>query len=106
MAENPKPPAAVRQIAKNALERRKEHGRGGTEIGVARARDLANGKGIPLDTLKRMKSFFARHSVDPKDDKTSAASIAWGLWGGTAGQKWAEGQVNKAERAKEAKKKK
>lgn len=105
MAENPKPPAAVRQIAKNALERRKEHGRGGTEVGVARARDLAAGKGIPLETLKRMKSFFARHSVDPKSDKTSAASIAWGLWGGTAGQKWAEGQVNKAERAKAAKKK-
>lgn len=105
MAENPKPPATVQKIAKNALERRKEHGRGGTEVGVARARDLAAGKGIPLETLKRMKSFFARHSVDPKEDKTSAASIAWGLWGGTAGQKWANGQVNKAERAKAAKKK-
>lgn len=104
MAENPKPPASVRQIAKNALERRKAHGRGGTEVGVARARDLAAGKGIPLTTLKRMNSFFARHSVDPKSDKTSAASIAWGLWGGTAGQKWAEGQVNKAERAKAKKK--
>ena len=106
MPENPKPPATVRKIAANALERRKEHGRGGTEVGVARARDLAAGKGIPLETLKRMKSFFARHSVDPKSDKTSAASIAWGLWGGTAGQKWAEGQVNKAERAKAAAKKK
>ena len=104
MAENPKPPATVRSIAKNALERRAEHGRGGTEVGVARARDLAAGKGIPLETLKRMKSFFARHSVDPKSDKTSAASIAWGLWGGTAGQKWAEGQINKIERAKDKKK--
>lgn len=105
MAENPKPPATVRQIAKNALERRKEHGRGGTEVGVARARDLAAGKGIPVETLKRMKSFFARHSVDPKEDKTSAASIAWGLWGGTPGQKWANSQINKIERAKDAKKK-
>ena len=104
MAENPKPPATVRNIAKNALERRKEHGRGGTEVGVARARDLASGKGIPLETLKRMKSFFARHSVDPKEDKTSAASIAWGLWGGSAGRSWAEGQINKIERAKAKKK--
>lgn len=105
MAENPKPPATVQKIAKNALERRREHGRGGTEVGVARARDLAAGKGIPPETLKRMKSFFARHSVDPKSDPTSAASIAWGLWGGTAGQKWANAQVNKLERAKAAKKK-
>jgi len=104
MPENPKPPTTVRQVAKNALERRKEHGRGGTEVGVARARDLAAGKGIPLETLKRMKSFFARHSVDPKSDKTSAASIAWGLWGGTAGKRWAEGQINKIERAKDKKK--
>ncbi len=104
MAENPKPPAAVRQIARNALERRREHGRGGTEVGVARARDLAAGKGISPETLKRMKSFFARHSVDPKDDPTSAASIAWGLWGGTAGKRWAEAQVNRLERAKAKKK--
>ena len=97
---NPKPPAVVRQIAKKALEDRAKHGRGGTEVGVARARDLANGKGISPSTLKRMKSFFARHSVDPKQDKTSAASIAWRLWGGTAGRRWALGQLSKMERSK------
>lgn len=98
--ENPKPPPVVRSIARRALERRKEHGRGGTEVGVARARDLAGGKGISESTLKRMKSFFARHSVDPKSDPTSAASIAWALWGGTAGRRWALSQLNKIERAR------
>ena len=44
--ENPKPPSVVQQIARKALEDRKKHGRGGTEVGVARARDLANGKGM------------------------------------------------------------
>jgi len=97
---NPKPPSVVQQIARKALEDRKEHGRGGTEVGVARARDLSNGKGMSPSTLKRMKSFFARHSVDPKDDKTSAASIAWRLWGGTAGRRWANAQVNKLDRKK------
>lgn len=96
--DNPKPPSVVQQIARKALEDRKKHGRGGTEIGVARARDLANGKGMSESTLKRMKSFFARHSVDPKDDKSSAASIAWRLWGGTAGRRWALSQLNKIER--------
>jgi hypothetical protein len=98
--DNPKPPSVVQQIARKALEDRKKHGRGGTEVGVARARDLANGKGMSESTLKRMKSFFARHSVDPKDDKSSAASIAWRLWGGTAGRRWALGQLAKMERAR------
>ena len=97
---NPKPPSVVQQIARKALEDRKKHGRGGTEVGVARARDLSNGKGMSPSTLKRMKSFFARHSVDPKEDKTSAASIAWRLWGGTAGRRWANAQVNKLDRKK------
>lgn len=98
--ENPKPPSTVQRIARKALEDRAKHGRGGTEVGVARARDLANGKGISESTLKRMKSFFARHSVDPKEDKSSAASIAWRLWGGTAGLRWALSQLNKMERAR------
>jgi hypothetical protein len=55
---------------------------------------------VSPETIKRMKSFFARHSVDPKSDPTSAASIAWGLWGGTPGQKWANTQVNKMDRQK------
>jgi hypothetical protein len=95
---NPKPPQKVQQNARKALEKRKEHGRGGTEVGVARARDLSNGKGIPEETLKRMVSFFARHSVDPKSDPTSAASIAWGLWGGTEGYEWAKRELAKIER--------
>jgi len=98
---NPKPPQTVRNNARKALEKRKEHGRGGTEIGVARARDLANGKGIPEETLKRMVSFFARHAGDPKQDPTSAASIAWGLWGGSAGRAWAERELAKIERERE-----
>jgi hypothetical protein len=104
--ENPVPPQAVQQVAEGALEDRAKHRRGGTAVGVARARDLANGKGISLATLKRMRSFFARHEGDPRDDKTSAASIAWRLWGGSVGQKWVEGQLGKHERAMLAAKRK
>lgn len=35
----PKPPAAVRSEARKALEWRRQFGRGGTPVGVARARD-------------------------------------------------------------------
>lgn len=100
MSDNVKPPARVQAVARKALEDRAEHGRGGTEIGVARARDLANGRGIPPETLRRMRSFFARHAVDPKRDPTSAASIAWRLWGGDSGRTWVESQLRKLDAKK------
>ena len=96
----PVPPADVRRTARNALERRERHGRGGTEVGVARARDLANGRNISESTLRRMASYFARHggqdaSSAPRD---SAANIAWGLWGGSAGQAWVRSELAKIDR--------
>ena len=50
MAEGHVPPQAVRNNAKRGLELREKHGRGGTAVGVARARDLSNGKALSLDT--------------------------------------------------------
>ena len=41
MSEGFVPPAEVRANAKQGLELREKHGRGGTEVGVARARDLS-----------------------------------------------------------------
>ena len=92
MADGFVPPQEVRNNAKRGLELRKEHGRGGTEVGVARARDLSNGKALSLDTINRMISYFARHEVDKKGEgwgKDSAGYIAWLLWGGDAGRAWA-----------------
>jgi len=93
MADGFVPPQEVRNNAKRGLELRKKHGRGGTEVGVARARDLSNGKALSLDTLKRMNSYFARHAVDKEGEgwgKDSAGYIAWLLWGGDAGRAWAK----------------
>lgn len=89
------PPKSVQQNAARGLELRREFGRGGTEVGVARARDLSNGKSIPLETINRMVSYFARHEVDKKGENWGNASnpskgyIAWLLWGGDAGKTWA-----------------
>jgi hypothetical protein len=92
MADGFVPPQAVRNNAKRGLELREKHGRGGTAVGVARARDLSNGKSISLSTIKRMVSYFARHEVDKKGEGwgvDSAGYIAWLLWGGDAGKSWA-----------------
>lgn len=102
-----KPPEGVRAEAKKGLEWRDKYKRGGTMVGVARARDLSNGKNISPDTAKRMNSYFARHAVDKKgqgwspgeDGFPSAGRIAWALWGGDAGEAWAGKLVRQIEAA-------
>ena len=54
MAEGFVPPQEVRSNARRGLELRKKYGRGGTEVGVARARDLSNGASLSLSTINRM----------------------------------------------------
>jgi hypothetical protein len=83
--------------AELGLKWRDEYGRGGTEVGVARARDISNLRNLSLDTVKRMNSYFARHEVDKQatgwndgeDGFPTAGRIAWQLWGGDAGRDWA-----------------
>jgi len=94
------PPQEVRSNAKRGLELRKKHNRGGTEVGVARARDLSNGAALPLDTIKRMNSYFSRHEVDKKGEGWGVDSpgyIAWLLWGGDAGWSWAKKIIREQE---------
>ncbi len=103
MADGFVPPQSVRNNAKRGLELRQKYNRGGTEVGVARARDLSNGKSLSIETIKRMVSYFARHEVDKKGEgwgKDSAGYIAWLLWGGDSGRAWAN-KINDEHNAKE-----
>jgi hypothetical protein len=108
-ADQHKPTKGMIEEAKRGLEWRREHGRGGTAVGVARARDISNGDNLSDDTVKRMHSYFSRHEVDKKgkgfspgeDGFPSAGRIAWALWGGDAGQTWAAAKVKRMA-AKEA----
>jgi hypothetical protein len=83
--------------AELGLKWREQYNRGGTEVGVARARDISNKRNLSLDTVKRMNSYFARHEVDKEatgwnDGEKgfpTAGRIAWQLWGGDAGRDWA-----------------
>lgn len=96
----PTPPAGAREEARRGLAWRQEFRRGGTLVGVARARDLANGADLSPDTIRRMVSFFARHEIDKQGQGwspgepgyPSAGRIAWALWGGDAGRSWAKSQ--------------
>ena len=97
------PTDEMAKFAALGLELRREFGRGGTEVGVARARDISNMATLSPRTVSRMNSFFARHRVDldatgarsGQEGYPSAGAIAWMLWGGDpnnpdgAGAGWA-----------------
>lgn len=95
------------QEAQRGLDWRAEFGRGGTQVGVARARDISNRTNLSLETVNRMVSFFARHEVDKdaqgfrpgEEGYPSAGRIAWALWGGDPGRAWAKRKQSEAEKA-------
>ena len=84
--------------AKRGLAWRKEHNRGGTLVGVARANSIIAKENLSISTIKRMYSFFSRHEVDKQGQGfdqgekgyPSAGRIAWALWGGDAGFSWSK----------------
>jgi HK97 family phage prohead protease len=100
-AESYKPPMGVRVAAKRALAwiADGKAGSGFTDVGRARASQLASGESVSSDTISRMKSYFARHEVDKKatgfrsgeDGFPTPGRVAWDAWGGDAGQSWVNG---------------
>jgi HK97 family phage prohead protease len=103
------PPAGVRAEAQKGLDWRSEFGRGGTAVGIARARDLSNGTNISPDTARRMKAYFDRHEVDKQgtgwspgeEGFPSNGRIAWALWGSDPGYAWARKLVEQLNAADE-----
>lgn len=106
-----KPTDGMKSEAQKGLDWRKEHNRGGTAVGVARARDIINGRELSPSTVKRMYSFFSRHEVDKQgegfspgeDGYPSAGRIAWALWGGDAGFSWSKKKVEQMANIDESK---
>jgi hypothetical protein len=99
------PPEGVREAAKRAMEVRAEKPdsqQGMTPVGIARARDLANGRTVSPDTARRMLAYFERHEVDKKGetwDEQGKGWQAWHGWGGDAGWSWARKLVKQMDAA-------
>jgi hypothetical protein len=101
------PPEGVQNAAKKALQWMKDGkaGDGFTSVGRKRASDLASGKAISLETIKRMKAYFDRHQSDkdsPHWNEPSPGKVAWYAWGGDAGYSWAKRIVASQEKSDKA----
>lgn len=92
------PPKGAQEAGDRALRWIREGyaGKGFTGVGLARARDLSNGKNLSADTVRRMSAFFTRHGSgrsefwELKDGKPTPWRVAWDAWGGDAGRTWAD----------------
>lgn len=90
-------PKAVQEEAEKALSWRADSGRGGTSVGINTARTLVAGGQVGIEKVRHIAKYFPRHEVDkkaegwkPADDSfPSNGRIAWALWGGDAGKRWA-----------------
>ena len=97
-----RPNAGMKEAAQRALDWKAEGFNGGTRVGLARANQIVNGEQLSEDTILRMYSFFSRHQVDKQaegfnageDGFPSPGRVAWDLWGGDAGFRWATSKRN------------
>jgi hypothetical protein len=104
-AQSFRPTQEMAAAARRGLRLREKFGRGGTEVGVHRAEQLAEQRELEAAEVKSMHSFFARHEVDKNtrthqwdsDTDPSAGFIAWLLWGGDAGKAWADSKAKSLE---------
>ena len=105
------PPQGVQDAAQRALDWIAEGhaGSGFTDVGRARAAQLARGDGVSEETIRRMASFFARHSVNQgtegwnagEDGFPTPGRVAWDAWGGDPGRTWADTIVARLDREAE-----
>ena len=90
------PPPNVQAVARLGLDYRAslpQRLRGGTAVGLRRATQLANAEPVSVITLKRMRAWFDRNARFRDAPRRSRAFVAWLLWGGAAGRRWANEQL-------------
>ena len=98
MAETYKPTQAMADAARRGLKLRLESSpsnRGGTAVGMARARQFANRSEVSLDIVERTFSFLSRAKTYYRPGENTPGTQAYLLWGGPAGLTWAKNILGK-----------
>ena len=90
-------PDTVKNAAKRGIAlNEKVNNRCATDVGKIRAQQLANGRNISVQTIKRMFAYTsrAREFYNP-DDTTACGTISYLLWGGDAANSWSAAKLKK-----------
>ena len=88
-------PDAVKNNAKRGLELNEAvNNKCATQVGKVRAQQLAQGKPVSEDTIKRMYSYLSRaEEYYDENDTKACGTISYLLWGGLAAKRWAESKL-------------
>ena len=88
-------PDALKNNAKRGIElNEKVNNKCATQVGKIRAKQLAQGKAISKETIKRMYSFLSRaEEYYDEGDPKACGTISYLLWGGKAGKRWSESKL-------------
>lgn len=109
-----KVPNSIKEVTARAIEQnlsrpisqraayKDEAGKRVAGTGMKTARKLVSGY-VDKKQLILMRAWFARHGASPKEkkarkDKTSRASIAYRLWGGSSAISWINQTLRKIEK--------
>jgi len=92
-------PDSVKNNAKRGLElNEKVNNKCATQVGKVRAQQLAQGKPVSVETIKRMFSYLSRAEVYyEKGETTDCGYISYLLWGGKSAKSWAEAKIKSLE---------
>ena len=96
-------PELIRKNAQAALDYIERTGNPNdcmTQVGKVRAQQLAQGKPISIETVKRMKSFISRHKENldvSKSYEDGCAKLALDAWGGVEALPWVERTISQYE---------
>ena len=93
-------PDSVRNNAKRGIElNEKVNNKCATQVGKVRAQQLADGKPISVETIKRMVSYLSRAEEYYDEGNTEACgTISYLLWGGKSALRWAEAKLKQIEK--------
>ena len=90
-------PQGVKNNAKKGIELNEKSGnKCATPVGKVRAQQLAQGRPISLETIKRMHSYLSRAEDvyrDKQNDSEACGNISYLLWGGLAGLSWSRNKL-------------
>ena len=92
-------PDSVKNNAKRGLElNEKVNNKCATQVGKVRAQQLAQGKPVSVETIKRMFSYLSRAEVYyEQGEPTDCGYISYLLWGGKSAKSWAEAKIKSIE---------
>jgi HK97 family phage prohead protease len=92
-------PTGVKNQAELGLKWSNEYGRGGTSVGRGTAGYLMNNSEVSPEKVRQIARYFPRHEGEqslPQNSRPGSPGypgnglIAWKLWGGDPGRRWAE----------------